>query len=568
VNHKAEWTVPLRSFMQRVPQLRPELQFVLHTGDITDGRSKEVPRLSAPALDDWRAYRQLLDAHNLSDPLFWLDMRGNHDVYNPPGTDLFRMYSNSGNASRASAAPLTSAARRFRAVSDRVAVFELDVVDAAHTFAFVLFDTCQDNPPIGTMFNFLAYADAADVASFRSTLESLSLRTDITALFAAIHYTSNMVHPLGDINRAMHENGVLARFSGHLHLEHLHSNDDGSMLDLELADLKEKAAFRLVAFDRGLLSFVDAVVTAPVVALVTSPKRSQYITRNDNLPAMATRAEVRLLLFGADEDAVVRVAIDGLPVGTALRSNTSRHFYTMPYDPKLYASHTHVLAVTVDGVSVLDDHEFSLDGTKSALRSSVGPLADRQRCDWRRADWRVCGDDSAAAGADCRAVCGARARQCARLAAGAHVAAVEAARLAVAHLLSGGLRRLPAAAAALLRPPQRGHFRLHSRQRQPHHCRLCRHAFCNAAVCAVCAVAVVLAALGAWRDASVHCRSSAVQRHHDRNHCVGDLAVGRRRDFEQCRALLGRRERSAGTKGLDLETWNNQSQSNKCKWNN
>lgn len=372
INHKAEWTVPLRTFMQRVPRLLPELQFVLHTGDITDGRSKEVPRLSAPSPDDWRAYRDLLVEHNLTDPLFWLDMRGNHDVFNPPGVDLFRLYSNLGNISLTGAAPLERAGRRFRAVNDHVAVFEIDVADAAHTFVYVLFDTCQDNPPIGTMFNFLAYSDAVDVEAFRSELESLSKRTNITALFAAIHYTSNMVHPLGAINRAMHENGVLARLSGHLHLENLHFNDDGSMLDLELADLKEKAAFRLVAYDRGLLSFVDSVVTAPIVALVTSPKRSQYITRNDNLPAMAAHPEVRLLLFGAAADAVVQVSIDGQQIGTALRSNASEHFYTMPYDPQLYTSRTHMLSVTVGGVVVLDDHEFSLDGTKAALRSTVG----------------------------------------------------------------------------------------------------------------------------------------------------------------------------------------------------
>jgi hypothetical protein len=225
------------------------------------------------------------------------------------------------------------------------------------------------------MFNFLAYADAADVASFRSTLESLSLkRTDITALFAAIHYTSNMVHPLGSLNRAMRENGVLARFSGHLHLEQLHFNDDGDMLDLELADSEGEGGVSA----RRLRSRPAVVCRrsrhAPIVALVTSPKRSQYITRNDNLPAMATRAEVRLLLFGADEDAVVRVAIDGLrSVGTALRSNASEHFYTMPYDPK----HLREWRARAGGdgrrrQSCSTSTSSRSTAPRSALRSSVG----------------------------------------------------------------------------------------------------------------------------------------------------------------------------------------------------
>lgn len=371
VNHKAEWTLPLRAFMQRVPALSPELQFVLHTGDITDGRSKEVPRLSAPAVDDWQAYRQMLDQHNLSDPLFWLDMRGNHDVYNPPGVDLFRLYSNTGNVS----APLARNGRRFRIVSEHVATFEVDVDPVASlTFAYVLVDVCQDNPPIGTMFNFLAYSGSVDEAALRGELEALAKRPDISAVFTAIHYTSNMVQPIGSLNAAMRDNGVLARFSGHLHLPELHFNDAGDMLDLELADLKEKAAFRLVAFDRGLLSFVDSVVSAPIVALVTSPKRCQYITRNDNLPAMATHPEVRLLLFGAARDAIVGVSIDGQAIGVAqLRnSNASEHFYTVPYDPHTYATGVHVLTVRVGDAVVLDEHEFSLDGTKKPLRSNVG----------------------------------------------------------------------------------------------------------------------------------------------------------------------------------------------------
>jgi hypothetical protein len=139
---------------------------------------------------------------------------------------------------------------------------------------------------------------------------------------------------------------------------------------------------------------------------------------------------------------------------------------------------------------------------------------------------------------------------------------------AVARLLSGGVRRLPAAAAALLRPPQRGDFRLHARSGSrtmvgyadthfamlPFALFVLWPSFWLHSALGVTPLFIVGAAL-----------SSAIM--------IGiivsdDPAVGRRRDFEQCRALLGRRERSAGTKGLDLETWNNQSQSNKCKWNN
>lgn len=370
VNHRAEWTAPLARMMASVvPMLRPELQLVVHTGDITDGRSKDVPRLSAPSPDDWAAYRGLLDANSLADPLFWLDMRGNHDVYNAPGgPDLFRQFSNSGNVSEA----LERDGRRFRRVGERVAVFEIDVADGDRSFAFVLFDVCQDAPPIGSMFNFLAYVDDVDVRQFGAALAELAARPNVTALFVAIHYTSNMVQPLGSLDALMRDAGVAARLSGHLHLEQLHYNNDGDMLDLELADLKEKGAFRLVAHDRGLLSFVDSHVDAPIVALVTSPKQCQYITRHDNLPAMAARDEIRLLLFGA-ANASVDVAIDGQPVGAARRSNASEHFFTLPYDPRAYASGVHVLTVSVGGVGVvLDAHEFSLDGTKKALRSNVG----------------------------------------------------------------------------------------------------------------------------------------------------------------------------------------------------
>jgi hypothetical protein len=374
VNHKPEWTVPLTTFVTSVlPALQPELQFVLHTGDITDGRSKDVPRLSAPAIDDWVAYRRLLDENALADPLLWIDQRGNHDVYNPPGVDLFRLYSNSGNVSVG--AQVARSNRRYRVVSDRVSVFEIDVgaANANATFAILLLDACQDSPPIGSMFNFLSYVDDAAIGDFRATLSALSQRANVVGIFTAIHYTANMLQPIGVLEPLMTDAGVLARLSGHLHLERLHFNDAGDLLDLEVADLKEKGAFRVVAVDRGLVSFVDATVgsDAPVV-LVTSPKDCHYITYRDNLRAMATRAEIRLFVFGAANGTAVTLSIDDKVLGTAERASAEQHLFTLAYDPSAYATGVHRLSVRVGDRVAVQAHEFALDGTKKSLPSNFG----------------------------------------------------------------------------------------------------------------------------------------------------------------------------------------------------
>jgi hypothetical protein len=372
VNHKPEWTVPLTTFVTTVlPALQPELQFVLHTGDVTDGRSKDVPRLSAPAIDDWIAYRRLLDENALADPLMWIDQRGNHDVYNPPGVDLFRLYSNSGNVSVGAQVAHTN--RRYRVVSDRVSVFEIDVGAANATFAILLLDACQDSPPIGSMFNFLSYVDDAAVGDFRAALAALSQRANVVGIFTAIHYTANMLQPIGVLEPLMSDAGVLARLSGHLHLERLHFNDAGDLLDLEVADLKEKGAFRVIAVDRGLVSFVDATVgsDAPVV-LVTSPKDCHYITYRDNLRAMATRAEIRLFVFGAANGTTVTVSIDDKVLGTAERASAEQHLFTLAYDPSAYATGVHRLSVRVGDRVAVQAHEFALDGTKKALPSNFG----------------------------------------------------------------------------------------------------------------------------------------------------------------------------------------------------
>ena len=88
-------------------------------------------------------------------------------------------------------------------------------------------------------------------------------------------------------------------------------------LDLELADWKDNRAYRVAAFDRGHLSFVDETYVhdddesaAGAVVLITNPLDAQFLYGHKisgALEAMAASTHVRALVFPPPGAQIIKV---------------------------------------------------------------------------------------------------------------------------------------------------------------------------------------------------------------------------------------------------------------------
>ena len=71
----------MRSCQRRLRAQTPPLS-PAHPGDLVDAKDYDTYRITGRQYEiEWQTYRALLDDHGRADPMFWLDMRGNHDVY-------------------------------------------------------------------------------------------------------------------------------------------------------------------------------------------------------------------------------------------------------------------------------------------------------------------------------------------------------------------------------------------------------------------------------------------------------------------------------------------------------
>ncbi|GIQ83594.1 hypothetical protein KIPB_004941, partial [Kipferlia bialata] len=81
INPKA--TVKLQQYLTHLmPVLTPH--FTLATGDLADSRPDTMTGVAfgyVPVEEDWVVYEALLEDHYLLDPYYWVDVRGNHDVF-------------------------------------------------------------------------------------------------------------------------------------------------------------------------------------------------------------------------------------------------------------------------------------------------------------------------------------------------------------------------------------------------------------------------------------------------------------------------------------------------------
>merc|ERR1719197_139668 len=285
----------LAHFMRLVKRVEPA--FVLHYGDITDGRGEGAMN-SGQMIADWQMYAQLLIDHGFNNTDVWIDSRGNHDTFRVDIRDdsFDNLYENYGNTNQQyRSAQIIHHTRRIK-----------EFVANDHHFLF--FDACPDTPGLPTPINLSAYmrtGRGTEVDKLMRRMKELGemARGTNRKLFYLTHYPANSMHDraglriLDEIDHVAQNTGFTARLSGHLHREKMYWNADGTLIDIELADMVHKNYYRVCVTDRGLFSFADAKLTDKRVVVVTSPKDARFLSLTDQLNAMRTRKEIRFVVI-------------------------------------------------------------------------------------------------------------------------------------------------------------------------------------------------------------------------------------------------------------------------------
>lgn len=191
--------------------------------------------------------------------------------------------------------------------------------------------------PVAPARHFFGEYAAEDLTALDALLSECPWNIKI----AASHFPTTAVARPQALRELFAVHGVVAHLSGHLHtllssvhpsLGHtMYSRNPGGTLELELGDFKTSLRFRVVAVDRGQVSFVDATFADrsgsnhsghggqanDIVALVTHPKDARFRTVHEPMrpliQADESDAEVRLLAFASAGVASVAVSINDGP---------------------------------------------------------------------------------------------------------------------------------------------------------------------------------------------------------------------------------------------------------------
>ncbi|KAI8393891.1 Metallo-dependent phosphatase-like protein [Radiomyces spectabilis] len=397
--HKEGHTNHFLHFLQSVlPITSPE--FVVVTGDLTDAKDVDMIK-TQQYLEEWEIYKTAVEESASSLP--WYDMRGNHDCFNLPSwksnQNLYRTHGKSA----------------YRLEGNN-GVYRWNVKKPYGTYQFVAMDACPKFGP-ARPFNFYGYLTTPSLDDLESAVTSS--QNNHTFLFA--HYpTTTMVYGVSSQGQSLRD---LARsysiyFCGHLHRlvgglgDVLKSYDSASgTLELELADLKDHGAYRIVAVDHDIVSFVDLelplsqltpsdpvpltkekkiqwpekIQLAPVV-LITNPKDARFaMPHKEPLSRIQSSSHIRFLVFSyADPvDLQVTVSIDGKThpfpasfTGNMMDGQKRLPLWTSPWDPNDFDDlETHTLRIQVrapDGQMGESTIHFRTDSQRIDIKGGFG----------------------------------------------------------------------------------------------------------------------------------------------------------------------------------------------------
>ncbi|KAI9313362.1 Metallo-dependent phosphatase-like protein [Dichotomocladium elegans] len=383
-------------FMRSVlPMLRPEC--VIVTGDLTD--AKDAHKIKTEQYkEEWEMYKAIVEqsAGNVS----WYDMKGNHDAFNlaswESAHNLYRDYGKSA-----------------KLIHDGHGVYAWDIVKPYGRYRFVAADATPKRGP-GRPLNFFGYFTSAVMDRLTSTILQSTLYNHT---FVFSHYpTTTMVFGKSSTGKTFQDLASRASvyFCGHLHrlfgglgdvLQRYNYQTD--MLELELADMKDHGAYRIVAIDHDLISFTDIdlpvdqiqktgqipvlgpdkrvpwppakLEIAPVV-VITNPKDSRYVLAHKepfHLPKRSSH--VRFLVFSDTEPSELRVRIffddKRHPFPATFVGNASLPLWVSTWDPNDFDDrepHTIRIEAVVGDRMGQATTIFRMDAMRDSIRGGFG----------------------------------------------------------------------------------------------------------------------------------------------------------------------------------------------------
>nr|CAB3267110.1 transmembrane protein 62 [Phallusia mammillata] len=325
--------------------INPEV--VLVTGDLTDAKHKNLYD-SEQFLDEWQTYNKVLQDTKVLDKFVWLDVRGNHDVFNILSDDSPANYYASLSGSKGKLSSTT-----------------WNLVKPYGKYSFIPVDA-SIMPGPRRPYNFMGHLSSDEVKKLQIEGER-SRKSNMTIWYG--HYPT----PTVSSSAAVGLRSVLGHFGavylcGHMHdlgglFPHLQAMHPSGFLELEVKDWKWNRYYRVIAVDHDLISYVDMPFNQWPVVLISNPKPARdMIPKHEPIGRIKKSSHIRFLAFSTARITKTSVAVDG--VITEEASHVEGPLWVCKWDPSLFKSGVHVLNVTVEDESgATNSHvsRFSLD---------------------------------------------------------------------------------------------------------------------------------------------------------------------------------------------------------------
>uniref|UniRef100_A0A6G1SK64 Transmembrane protein 62 n=1 Tax=Aceria tosichella TaxID=561515 RepID=A0A6G1SK64_9ACAR len=328
---------------------------VLVTGDITDGRKPNTTFGTGPQLDEWLAYYDAITKTNAINKTKWIDIRGNHDnfnVYRPQDpNNLYRKYSIMGK----------NHSRNF------CEFLEKGTGSDAKRYTFIGVDEVQ-TPGLKIPFNFIGIVKDEDLTELKRFKELAKDQNSEYTIWLAHYPTSSIASP----NEGLRNIIDGPYLCGHYHtignwVTQMHATQQPGYAEVELGDWKYNRRLRLASVDHQLFNFVDVGFKEFPIALMTNPKKSQFLMpKYEPVGRIKQSTHIRVLAFSnAHSISKVTISIDGDPAQAL--EHSSGPLWVLKWDPNKYPTGLHSAKIYVedsDGKHRIYDQEFSLDFSK------------------------------------------------------------------------------------------------------------------------------------------------------------------------------------------------------------